>query len=51
MELYDLVKRLKEKYGLSILFITHDRDDAESLADTIYQLDAGKLYAEESLLC
>lgn len=51
VELYDLVKRLKEKYELTILFITHDRDDAETLADTIYQLDGGKLYAEEPLLC
>ncbi len=42
-EMYLLLKRMKMKYGLSILFITHDVFDLYELADRVYILDEGEI--------
>lgn len=42
-QILDLLKRLKEKLGLSILLITHDLGIAADIADRIYVMYAGKI--------
>ena len=48
-DLYSLVTKIKEKYELTILFITHDLSDAFHLSNRIYFLDQGVLkeYSKE----
>ena len=50
-EMYVLVKDLRQKYGLTILFITHHMSDAMELGDRIYSLDDGKVVVQEAALC
>ncbi|MDN3507303.1 MAG: ATP-binding cassette domain-containing protein [Simkaniaceae bacterium] len=50
-ELYLLVRRLQKKYGLTILFITHQIDDAKALADRIFFLESGRVFESEVALC
>jgi len=42
-ELYVLLRSLRRKYNLTILFISHHQEDAEELADRIYFLENGKV--------
>lgn len=42
-QILDLLKRLKERLGLSILLITHDLGIAADIADRIYVMYAGKI--------
>lgn len=48
-DLYSLLNKIKEKYQLTILFITHDLNDAFYLSNHIYLLDDGvlKRYSKE----
>lgn len=51
-DLYTLLKKIKEKYSLTILLITHDLRDAIELSHRIYYLDQGRLVekSKEELL-
>jgi NitT/TauT family transport system ATP-binding protein len=42
-QLYELVKELHKKYLFTLVFITHDINDALELSDKIYELNNGKL--------
>ena len=42
-EMYLLLHRVKQKYKLTIFFITHDVYDLAELADRVYFLDEGKI--------
>jgi ABC-2 type transport system ATP-binding protein len=44
--IWDYVRDLKEKQGLTLLMTTHYMDEAEALADTVGIIDLGKLVAE-----
>ena len=50
-EMFRLVKRLQKKYGLTILFITHQVNDARTLADRIYFIEHGRVFEAEAALC
>jgi ABC-type sugar transport system ATPase subunit len=45
-ELYALLKRIREKTGVTTLHITHNRSEADTLADRLFVLDAGQLREE-----
>lgn len=45
-QMYQLVKRLKEKYRMTVLMITHDFRDALSLSDRLFMLREGQIYKE-----
>ncbi len=42
--LMDLIDEMINHYHLTLLFITHNREEAERLSDTIYQLKEGTLH-------
>lgn len=42
-QIIDLLKRLQEKRGLSILFITHDLDIVKHIADRVYVMKYGQI--------
>lgn len=42
-EILELLQRLKEKFGLSILFITHDLGVVAKMADEVAVISAGKI--------
>ena len=44
-ELRQLIRKVHEIYGCTMVFVTHDIQDAYSLADRILLLDAGKIQA------
>jgi ABC-2 type transport system ATP-binding protein len=44
--IWDYLRDLKEKAGLTLLMTTHYMDEAEALADTVGIIDLGKLVAE-----
>ena len=44
-ELRQLIRQVHEIYGCTMVFVTHDIQDAYSLADKILLLDAGKIQA------
>jgi ABC-2 type transport system ATP-binding protein len=46
--IWDYLRDLKEKQGLTLLLTTHYMDEAEALADTVGIIDLGKLVAEGS---
>ncbi len=46
--IWDYLRDLKEKEGLTLLMTTHYMDEAEVLADTVGIIDLGKLVAEGS---
>jgi ABC-2 type transport system ATP-binding protein len=46
--IWDYLRDLKEKQGLTLLMTTHYMDEAEALADTVGIIDLGKLVAEGS---
>ena len=43
--LRQLIRKVHEIYGCTMVFVTHDIQDAYSLADRILLLDAGKIQA------
>jgi ABC-2 type transport system ATP-binding protein len=45
---WDYIRDLKEKGGITLLLTTHYMDEAEQLADTVGIIDTGKLVAEGS---
>ena len=42
-EFYELIKRLNEKYGTTIIFITHNLDDVLEYANKVIVLNQGKV--------
>jgi ABC-type molybdate transport system ATPase subunit len=42
-DMYGLLRRLREKTGVTTLHVTHNRDEAEALADRLFVLDEGRL--------
>ena len=40
----DLLRRVKESTGVTVLHVTHSKDDAEALADQWLVLEAGKVF-------
>jgi ABC-type oligopeptide transport system ATPase subunit len=42
-----LLMDLKEEFGLSYLFISHDRQVVSRISDRLFRLEEGKLIAEE----
>ena len=46
--MWDYLRDLKEKQGLTLLMTTHYMDEAEALADTVGIIDLGRLVAEGS---
>jgi ABC-type nitrate/sulfonate/bicarbonate transport system ATPase subunit len=42
-QMYNLLRRIQEKYGTTILMITHDFRDALSLSDKVFLLDKGRI--------
>ncbi|MBH0778681.1 ABC transporter ATP-binding protein [Nocardia bovistercoris] len=47
-EFHDLVHRLADKHGTTILLTTHDMDEADKLADRILILAGGRIIADGS---
>lgn len=47
-EFHDLVHRLSDEYGTTILLTTHDMDEADKLADRILVLAGGRIIADGS---
>lgn len=46
-KLYKLIKKLHDKYKFTLLFITHDINDALALSDKIYVLEKGQVIPYE----
>ena len=46
IELKKLIKQIKEEYNASMIFVTHDVNDALYLADKVIIMDNGKIVAE-----
>jgi len=45
-ELHHLIHALCAQYNLTLMFITHDLDDAKALADRILRMDSGQLMGD-----
>ncbi len=43
VQLYSELKRIKDEFGVPIVFVTHDIDEVFELADTIVIMDRGKV--------
>ncbi|HSF98040.1 MAG TPA: ABC transporter ATP-binding protein [Ornithinibacter sp.] len=48
-EFHDLVRRLADVEGTTILLTTHDLDEAEKLADRVLVLAAGRIVADDTV--
>src|SRR5690606_5160109 len=48
-EFHDLIRRLSDSEGTTILLTTHDLDGAEKLADRVLVLAAGRIVADETV--
>jgi len=46
-EMYSLVQQLKQTIGVTTIHVTHNEEDAETLADRFYTIDHGKLRITE----
>jgi ABC-type sugar transport system ATPase subunit len=42
-DMYALLRRLRERTGVTTLHVTHNRDEAEALADRLFVLEDGRL--------
>lgn len=42
-DMYDLLRRLKERTQVTTLHVTHNHDEADALADRLFVLDDGRL--------
>jgi sulfonate transport system ATP-binding protein len=49
LRMHDLVLTLWRKHAPAVLFITHDVDEAVTLADRVIVLDQGRIIAEEQI--
>ncbi|MDR2719107.1 MAG: ABC transporter ATP-binding protein [Treponema sp.] len=47
-EMQDLLASLVREYGLSIIMVTHDREEARRFTDTVLVLENGKLRGEST---
>jgi molybdate/tungstate transport system ATP-binding protein len=47
-EMCDLLERLKRESGVTFLHITHDRSEAERLADVLFEVADGQVQARVS---
>jgi ABC-type sulfate/molybdate transport systems ATPase subunit len=43
LEIRSLLKQVQQKTGVTILHVTHNRQDAEALADRVLVLDDGRV--------
>lgn len=50
LEIMELLKSIREKTGLSVLFITHDMALASAYSDAIHVIDRGKIAGRDSAL-
>jgi len=48
-QLYELLKKVRDRYGITILMVTHDFHDALALSDKILLLKEGKIKQEWSV--
>ena len=46
VELRKLLKQIKEEYNASMIFVTHDVNDALYLADRVLIMEEGEVYHE-----
>jgi molybdate transport system ATP-binding protein len=44
-EILPLIERVRDEFGIPILYVTHARDEARRLADTVLVLERGRLTA------
>jgi ABC-type sugar transport system ATPase subunit len=49
-KMYDVLKSVQAKTGVTTLHVTHSRDEADYLADTLFRLQDGQIAAEQSPL-
>jgi sulfonate transport system ATP-binding protein len=47
-EMQDLLAALVREYGLSVIMVTHDREEARRFTDTVLVLENGKLRGESA---
>jgi sulfonate transport system ATP-binding protein len=47
-EMQDLLAALVREYGLSVIMVTHDREEARRFTDTVFVLEDGKLRGESA---
>jgi ABC-type sugar transport system ATPase subunit len=50
LEMCDLLDTVKQRLGVTVLHITHDRNEAARLADCIYRIEDGVVSANTDLL-
>lgn len=48
-QLKDEIKRIKKEFNVAMIFVTHDINDAISLADRVLIMDDGKFVKEETI--
>jgi ABC-type sugar transport system ATPase subunit len=48
-DLYGLLKTMQTRTGVTTLHVTHNREEAATLADRVFTLDAGRLVEQTSL--
>ncbi len=48
LDMCALLKRVKEQLGVTVLHITHDRNEAARLADTLFHIEDGGIIAPNS---
>ncbi|MEU9949125.1 ATP-binding cassette domain-containing protein [Streptomyces sp. NPDC047939] len=47
-DLWDLVRRLRDTYGTTVVLTTHYLDEADALADRLVVIDGGRVVAEDA---
>jgi sulfonate transport system ATP-binding protein len=47
-EMQDLLAALVREYGLSVIMVTHDREEARRFTDMVFVLENGKLHGESA---
>jgi peptide/nickel transport system ATP-binding protein len=49
IQILNLLKKLQAKYGMSILFVTHDLHVAKNIADRVVVMESGKITEQENI--